>query len=125
MGRFNVAIGTTDSWVDTEPVLQVGIGADAGSLVDAMTVLKNGNVGIGSTQATATLDVIGSGNVSGNFAVGGNIGVGTTVPSVALDVTGSIRSSEGNAGHVICWKTDLALGYCSDAPGADGTCTCN
>jgi hypothetical protein len=41
--------------------------------------------------------------------------------------SGSVPSSAGTpqAGKSACWKTATALGYCSSAVGADGSCTCN
>ncbi len=44
LGRNNVISGTTDSWVDTEPVFVIGNGASLASPANAFTVLKNGDV---------------------------------------------------------------------------------
>lgn len=57
----------------------------------------NGNVGIGTTNPSATLDVNGSakvgGNmdVSGNTVITGNLGIGAIVPSANLDVAGTAK----------------------------------
>ncbi|MEQ9656965.1 tail fiber domain-containing protein, partial [Fulvivirga sp.] len=53
---------TPNSWVDTEPIFVVGNGeVDASNNIisnsNAMTILKNGNVGIGSTTPAAALEV--------------------------------------------------------------------
>jgi len=89
----------------------------------SMFMENGGNVGIGTINPVATLEVAGSiqssspgldGSVtvtdssdvakalinsSGNsFLIGGNVGIGTTTPSVALHVIGSIRSSGDSDG---------------------------
>ena len=57
IGRYNVGGGTTGSWVATDPLFEIGIGANAGSRANALTVLKNGNVGIGTTNPATMLEV--------------------------------------------------------------------
>ena len=44
IGSFNVGGGTIDSWVDTDPIFEIGNGTTPGSLSNALTVLKNGTV---------------------------------------------------------------------------------
>ncbi len=46
-GRFNVISGTTDTWIDTEPLFVVGNGSDDLNRSNAITVLKNGTTIIG------------------------------------------------------------------------------
>ncbi len=46
LGRYNIVEGTTDSWVDTEPVLVVGNGTSTSSRSNAFTLLKNGSLTI-------------------------------------------------------------------------------
>jgi hypothetical protein len=65
IGQYN-ALGASTSalgWVTTDPLFEIGIGSTTTSTADAMAVLKNGNVGIGTTAPQATLDVNGSINV--------------------------------------------------------------
>lgn len=59
IGRFNVGGGTANSWVDTDPVFEVGIGSSANTRMNALTVLKNGNVGIMTTEPGYPLQVAG------------------------------------------------------------------
>jgi hypothetical protein len=59
LGPFNVGGGTAGLWVATDPVFEVGIGTAVGSRANAMTILKNGNVGIGTVSPAEILDVNG------------------------------------------------------------------
>jgi hypothetical protein len=59
IGRFNVGGGTADAWIAGDPLFEIGIGTDALSKADAVTVLKNGNVGIGASNPVQKLEVSG------------------------------------------------------------------
>lgn len=61
IGRYNVNPGnyTLGGWVATEPLFVIGNGTSAGATSNAMTVLKNGDVGIGISTPRQTLDVNG------------------------------------------------------------------
>lgn len=52
IGQFNDSINTSNNtnWVSTDPVFIIGNGIDDANRSNAMTVLKNGNVGIGTTN---------------------------------------------------------------------------
>ncbi len=63
IGRYNVGGGTAGSWVATEPLFEVGIGASSVSKANALTILKNGNVGMGRTSPGVKLDFASSTNV--------------------------------------------------------------
>jgi hypothetical protein len=58
IGQFNIGGGTAGSWVGTDPLFEIGIGMDIGqSARNAVTVLKNGNVGIGDATPDYLLDM--------------------------------------------------------------------
>ena len=57
MGRYNVGGGTADSWVSTDPLFEIGIGGSAEYKADAVTVLKDGRVGIGDATPDYLLDM--------------------------------------------------------------------
>ncbi len=67
LGSYNVGLGTEKVvWVDTDPILEVGIGQDEGSRENAMTILKNGKVGIGTDLPEEILDISGTTQISKN-----------------------------------------------------------
>ncbi len=58
-GRYNVGGGTSGSWVASDPLFEIGVGADANNLFNAFTVLKSGRIGINKAVPTYSLDVVG------------------------------------------------------------------
>lgn len=64
VGRYNTISGNTSSWVATDALFVVGDGASNFSRHNALTVLKNGNVGIGFSNPTADLEVNGTVSIS-------------------------------------------------------------
>ncbi|MES2776950.1 MAG: tail fiber domain-containing protein [Bacteroidota bacterium] len=52
IGRYNDSItgSSTTAWVETDPLLTVGNGTSNASRRNVLTVLKNGNVGLGTTS---------------------------------------------------------------------------
>lgn len=112
IGRHNIISGTPISWVANEPLFVIGNGADAANLANAVTVLKNGNVGIGVVVPTELLQVAGTiesttngfkfpdGTLQTTASTGGawtesvndisynlgNVGIGTTNPTNLLSI---------------------------------------
>jgi hypothetical protein len=66
VGRYNVGGGNADSWVASDPIFEIGNGTGPTTRSNALTVIKDGNVGIGTTNPAARLHV-----------AGGNIRIGT------------------------------------------------
>lgn len=61
MGRYNaVTTGSNSAWTPTDPLLQIGNGNSETSRSNALTVLKNGNVGIITTTPTEKFDNSGN-----------------------------------------------------------------
>lgn len=57
IGRYNVLDGTTDSWVNDEPLFIAGNGASSSARANAFTILKDGRTGIGSSDPGYMLEV--------------------------------------------------------------------
>ena len=65
IGQYNEISGDTDNWIDTDPLFVIGNGVDASNPHNIMTVLKNGNVGIGTSDPPITFHVKGDAGGSG------------------------------------------------------------
>jgi hypothetical protein len=53
---------------------------------EKMTILSNGNVGIGKTSPTANLEVSGDVRLNSNLHVDGNVAIGKPTPTSLLDI---------------------------------------
>jgi hypothetical protein len=58
IGRYNVSVGNSTTWVETDPLFQIGNGSSATDSHDAFRVLKNGGTYVNSTNAYSGLWVI-------------------------------------------------------------------
>ncbi len=76
LGRYNIISGNTTSWVATDPLFVIGNGPSTAVRSNAVTVLKNGNVGIGTATPVANLHVVGD-------ATQGTVMIGPSVGSAA------------------------------------------
>ena len=59
VGRYNVGGGNATSWVTTDPLFEIGNGTGPSTKSNALTVLKNGNIGIGTPFPSDALQVNG------------------------------------------------------------------
>ena len=57
IGRYNIGGGNQTSWVSTDPLFEIGIGVDDANRDNALTVLKNGKVGIGISNPNYNLSI--------------------------------------------------------------------
>ena len=65
VGRYNVGGGSATAWNANDPIFEIGIGSGPSSTANAITVQKDGDVGIGTTFPAARLHVSG-----GNLRIG-------------------------------------------------------
>ncbi len=127
LGAYNIPSGNGTSWVTTDPLFTIGNGTGSGSPSTALTVLKNGNVGIGSATPVATLGIYGSGatdilSISSatarldTFDSNGYLGIGqsdTGYPLYLYKATGNaqcvLQDGAANTAGFICKNS--AQGY--------------
>ncbi|MCE9538483.1 MAG: hypothetical protein K8R85_04590 [Bacteroidetes bacterium] len=110
IGRYNRVSSTysTNSWVPTDPLFVVGNGQNSQKTGNALTVLKNGRVGIGTPTPVNIFDVVGEISIGGGYAgiklapangaiIRGSVGIGTPTPSQKLEVNGNISVTGVNS----------------------------
>ncbi len=95
LGRFNVGGATSYGWIETDPLFEIGIGTDDSNRANAVTVLKNGNVGIGTTTPVAKLNLVGNIKI-----VDGTEGAGKVLMSNASGLA-SWQALTAGAGYFI------------------------
>lgn len=112
IGRYNVGGGESNTWVETDPLFEIGIGTSGANRANAMTVLKNGNVGVGVTNPVARLEVEGtiSSNTGGFRFPDGTVQTtasfnedGFSLPYAdSISVAGNAFVITNNNGSAIC-----------------------
>lgn len=107
IGRFNIGGGNATTWIETDPLFEIGNG-DFSKSSNAVTVLKNGKVGIGTNSTTYRVEIKAETgenplkvkvNNSGKLTVfsngGTSIGTDAAAPINGLLVAGDIRNTGG------------------------------
>lgn len=84
VGSYNVGNGSLTTWVGTDPIFEIGNSQNGTPRSNAMTVLKNGNVGIGTLTPVTRLSVSGGLQISMESA------------ACAASYAGTLRYSAGN-----------------------------
>ncbi len=97
LGSYNVGFGSPTDWVSTDPIFELGIGQSGTTRTNAMTVLKNGKVGIGTINPLSKLSVGGLGNSSA--AISGDATTGWGVYGKATTGRGVFGSANGTDGE--------------------------
>jgi len=97
MGAFNVGGGDPSTWVDTDPLFEIGNGGDGGS---------NGNPAINGTSDAFVIYKNGNATLQGTFTASGLTSTGTistagavTAPSFIITVTGTTSTDVPMFGH--------------------------
>ncbi|MBN1779780.1 hypothetical protein JW948_01520 [bacterium] len=57
IGQWNVGGGNATSWVSTDPLFEIGIGSGSSARANALTVFKNGKIGINGTSPASKLTI--------------------------------------------------------------------
>ncbi len=132
MGQYNLSYtpAGTDTWQTTDRVFTIGIGTSSGARANAMTVLKDGRVGIGTATPVALLHTYGAGTGGGNVLLAGLYkssspgdppvtGAGTRLmwyPDKAAFRVGYVGSSQWDKASIGTYS--LAAGYNTTASGS-------
>ncbi|RZI54168.1 MAG: hypothetical protein EOP12_04345 [Pseudomonas sp.] len=107
-GAYNMPTGSESAttWVATDPLFVIGNGTgSAAARSSALMVLKNGNVGVGTTTPAANLHVSGSTEFDGNMGVGSvnavsaKLLVSTVSNASGLQVSNAVPTGTGYAGN--------------------------
>ena len=110
IGRYNYNPGTYNptTWVATDALFVIGNGTGPSSRSNAVTVLKNGNTGIGVSNPDAILHLVKPAGSTANYVfrvdasgttppfiidAGGNVGIGLTVSSSKLEIRGNTNTN--------------------------------
>ncbi len=144
IGAYNVGGGNVTSWNATDPLFEIGNGADSSHLSDALEVLKNGNTTINgnlningtltcnnttcgggfSGTGTPSFQAIG-GTASGNYSVAmGSSSTATQANAVAIGVfaqAGGVQSIALGGNSTASADRSAALGYGAHATGYGAT----
>ncbi|GGG44460.1 tail fiber domain-containing protein [Bizionia arctica] len=85
IGRFNVGGGSATSWGATDPLFEIGNGISNGSRTNALTVLKNGKVGIGTASPSSRFQITNGSDASYNSDSGYLVLGNTTGSNLVFD----------------------------------------
>lgn len=101
VGRWNTNYtpASTTAWSNADRLFTIGNGTATGSRSDALVVLKNGNVGIGVSAPSATLDVVGTVEMFGDW----------------ISRTEGTNYLAATDGFVMAWATSSTFAIYTDA----------
>jgi hypothetical protein len=112
IGRYNIGGGLGNGWVTTDPLFEIGIGSGSSAKANAMTVLKNGKTGIGTSFPNVKLHITGGSDAnlssgSGYLVLGNSDGI-----NLVLDENEIIARSNGSTSRLYLQKDggDVSVG---------------
>jgi len=100
LGSNNDPVGTTPStsWVPTDPLLMVGNGLSPYNRSNALVILKNGNIGIGTSAPAKQLEVVGAASaIPVTLVIGNKGGFGPAALELVSDYG---QSSQWRPGYI-------------------------
>ena len=97
IGKYNLGQGNSNSWLPEDPIFEIGIGASNAERANALTVLKNGNVGIGMNPWNDARLSVNSKSMAGLYAL--NTGTSSIAIGVLSEAIGSGNTQIGIKGY--------------------------
>ncbi len=119
IGSYNVGGGLINSWEPTDPLLEIGNGDSDASRSNALTVLKNGNVGIDTPNPSVKLQITG-GSDAGLNQTGGYIVTGETTDIHMVIDNNEIMVKQNSVGQTLYLNNgggDVSVGGNTDVNG--------
>ncbi len=104
IGRYNVGSGSSGSWINSEPIFEIGNGTATNNRNNALTVLKNGNVGIGKSSG-----------INGRVEIASASGLTSPQLYINETTTGYARLNFSNANRSDYWAIGAYIGATSSA----------
>ncbi len=93
LGRYNVGVGTASSWVETEPIFEIGNGTDDASRSNALTILKNGTI-TAPSLTNALIDTAGDKALVTKEYADAQAGAFSTSANVTSNAPGDITTDD-------------------------------
>lgn len=91
LGRYNLGGGSPTAWIETDPLFEVGIGTNNLNRKNALTILKNGFLGLNTATPNALLEIKQPTNTPGAGLRFLNSGFSSDSLDILLDNNGSLR----------------------------------
>jgi hypothetical protein len=90
ISRDTIVVGSSNTTQVTYPLFSSGIGSTAANINQTQLsfIPASGNLGLGTTNPTSKLTVVGNANFNGNVFIRDNVGIGTTNPLTQLHLSG-------------------------------------
>ena len=105
LGRHNVGAGSGAIWTDTDPLFEIGNGTSDEVRKNAVTVLKNGNVGIGTATPAYKLQVGIAGDGSQARANAWNLLSDARLKKDFTELSDPLELVEKINGYYFYWNT--------------------
>jgi hypothetical protein len=97
IGKNNVGGGASNSWVETDPLFEVGFGTSSANKLNSLTVLKNGKVGIGTATPSSRFQITNGSDASYSSTSGYLVLGSTTGSNLVFDDNEIIARNNGLA----------------------------
>jgi len=120
IGRYNIGGGNPTSWIDTDPLFEIGNGTSSSNRSNALTILKNGQHTINSSARGLIVNTGGDGIVvasddDGIQIFGQDIGAIISSSNVGANIYGENLGVYANGGQFQDGIPDIILGSSNSA----------